>query len=119
MMLCQVVLSCITNYKDNDCILIQSFRNFHCSREIRTGGAATEYPFHSTKAPRHFKRISIGKIDDFINILDVNVRWDNLLTNSFDQIRSCLDEFSGLLVGLKNRSIRIRTDDSYAWILLF
>src|ERR1044072_5458711 len=119
MMLCQVVLSGITNYKDDDCILVQSFSNFHCRRQIRAGGAATEYPFYSSKAPRHFKRISIGNIDHFVNILDMNIRRDNLLTNSFDQIRSCLDEFSRLLVGLENRSIRIGTYDSYVWILLF
>src|ERR1051326_1845401 len=105
MMLCEVVLSCITNYEDNDCILFQSFSNSHCSREIRAGGAATEYSFHSSETPRHFKRISIGNVDHFVYILDVNVRRNNLLTNSFNQIRSCLDEFSRLLVGLKYRSI--------------
>src|ERR1044072_701336 len=104
MVLCQVVLSCITNYEDNDCILIQSFSNSHGSREIRAGGAATEYSFHSSETPRHFKRISIGNVDHFVHILDVNVRRDNLLTNSLNQIRSCLNKLSRLLIGLKNRS---------------
>src|SRR5690242_2579974 len=113
------MLSGITNYKDDNCTLIQSFRNSYCSGEIRASGTAAEYPFHSSQVSRQFKRISISNIDHFVNIFNMNVGWHNLLADSFDQIRSCFNEFSRLLVGLEDRAIRICTDYAYAWILLF
>src|SRR5690349_821061 len=119
MMLCQVMLSSITDDEDNDGILIQSFRNSYCGCEISTGRAPTKYSFHSSQPPRHFKRIAISNIDHFINVLDVNVWGHNLLTNSFNKVRSGLNKFSRLFISLEYRPVWICANDSDVWVLLF
>src|SRR5688500_20303288 len=49
----------------------------------------------------------------------MHVGWNDLLSNSFNQVRSCFDYVSGLFKRLKDRSIRISADDLDIRVMLF
>src|SRR5215213_6582831 len=109
----------VTNNEHNDCILIE--RGGHAQRrgEISSCGSAAENSLHPPQHARQLKRFTISDVDYFIDVLDVNVRWHDLLSDSLDEIRSRLYDLSGLFVILENRAVRIGADDADARILFF
>src|ERR1044072_4448934 len=119
MMLRQIVLTRVANNKDDNRVLIETTRDTECGGEIRAGGSAAEDSFRASQQARHLERFAIGYVDNLVNVLDVNVRWHNLLTDTFNEIRSCFNNLSGFFESLENRTIRIGADDSDVRILLF
>src|SRR6185436_13559419 len=106
------MLTGVANDKDDDRVLIESTRDTQCGSEIRASGSTAEDSLHTAQQPRQLKRFAIGYVDHLVNVLDVNVGWHNLLTDSLDEIRSRFDDLSGLFVSLENRTVRIGADDS-------
>src|ERR1043166_5248720 len=47
----------------------------------------------------------------------MNVRWHDFLADPFDEIRSRLNDFSGLFISFENRAVRIGSDDANPRIL--
>src|ERR1700741_4030510 len=119
MMLGQIMLAGVANNKDDNRVFVETTRDTQCGSEICASGSAAEDSLRTSQHARHLKRFAIGYVDYFVNVLDVNVGWNNLLTNSFNEVRSRLNNFSGLFVGLENRAVRIGADDSDVRIFLF
>src|SRR6185369_15177183 len=118
-MLRQVMLAGIANNEDYDCILVQISRDTQCRSEICAGRAAAKDSLQSPKLAGQFERFSIGDINHFVDVLDVYVRWNNLLADALDKVRSRLNNLSGLFVGLENRAVRICADNPDARVFLF
>src|SRR6266567_4542061 len=117
--LAQVVFACVANDEHHDRILVQFARNTESSDEVCSRRAATKYPFHTAQLARSLKRLAIGHVNDIVHIFDVNIWRNYFLTDSFNQIRSSLHQFSCFLVSLKYRSIRVGANDLYGGVLLF
>src|ERR1044072_8242934 len=101
-MLRQVMLACIADNENDDCILIKTARHAQSRSKIGSSRAAAEYSFHSTKHARHLKRFAISHVNHFVDILDMNVCRNNLLPDSLDEVRRRLVNLSGLFVGFEN-----------------
>src|SRR6266536_2032997 len=119
MKLAQVVFACVANDEHHDRILVSIARNTESSDEVCSRRAATKYPFYAAQLARRLKRLAIGHVNDIVHIFDVNIWRDYFLTDSFNQIRSSLHQFSCFLVSLKYRSIRVGPNDLDGRILLF
>src|SRR6185503_17811408 len=109
----------VTNNEHNDCILIERGGNTQCRGEIGSGGSAAENSLHASQHARHIKRFTIGDVDHFIDVLDVNVRWHDFLPDPLDEVRSGFYNLSGLLVSLEDRAVGISADDANARIFFF
>src|SRR4029079_2231059 len=118
-MLSQIMFASITNNEHNNCILIERGGNAQRRGQIRPRRSAAENPLRPPQHTRHFKRFTIGDVDYFVDVLDVNVRWHDFLPDSLDEIRRRLNYFSSLFVSLENRAIGIGADDANTRILFF
>src|ERR1051325_11118643 len=118
-MLRQVMFARVADDEDDDRFFVE--RRSHAQRrtEISAGGTAAENSFQASQHARHLKRFTIRDVDHFVDVLDVNVWWDDLLADAFDEIRSRFDDLSGLFVRLEDRTVRIGADDANARILFF
>src|ERR1041384_2837134 len=111
MMLRQIMLAGVTNNKNYNRVLVQRACHTQRGGEIGAGGSTAEDPLQPAQHPRQLKRFTIGNVDYFIDILYMNVRRHDLLTDSLDEIRSRFNNLSCLFVSLENRSVRIGADD--------
>src|SRR6185369_1704143 len=118
-MLRQIVFASITNNEHNDCILVERGCNAQRGGEIGAGRSAAENSLHSSQHTRQLKRFTIGDVDYFIYVLDMNVRWHDLLSDPLDKIRSSFYDLSGLFVILEDRAVRISADDANTRIFFF
>src|SRR6185295_1254987 len=101
------MLTGVANNKDDNRVLVEITRDTECGSEIRASGSTAEDSLHASQQARQFKRFAIGYVDHLVNVLDVNIGWHNLLTDSFDEVRSRFHNLSGLFVSLENRTVGI------------
>src|SRR5437868_1802516 len=113
------MLAGIANDENYDRVLVEILRHAQRGGQIRAGRAAAKYSFHSSEQARHLERLAIRYVDNFIDVLDVNVGRHNLLPDFLHQIRSRLDNLSGLFVSFENRTVRIGANDLDLRIFLF
>src|ERR1044071_852116 len=109
----------VTNNENYDGILVEIFRDTQRGRQVSARRSAAENSLHSPEEARQFKRLAIGHVYHFVDVLDVHIRRNNFLTDTFDEVWSRLDDFSCFLVCLENRTVWIGADDPDCRILLF
>src|ERR1700752_801356 len=119
MVLREIVLAGVADNKDYNCVLIKITRHAQRRSKICACGPTAEDSFHASEQTRHLKRLPIRNVNNLVDVFDVNVRWNDLLTNSLDEVRSGFNDLSRLFVSLKDRSIRIGADDFDTPIFLF
>jgi len=115
----QVVLTGVTDNKDDDRVLIKITRDTECGSEICASGSTAEYSLNASQQPRQLKRFAIRYVNHLVNVLNVNVGWNNLLTDSFNEVRSRFNNLSRLFISLEDRTVWIGADDSDGRIFLF
>src|SRR6266403_3836606 len=113
------MFSGIANDENNDRIVIQIAGDAKSRRQVCSSGTAAKNSFHATEEARHLKRFTIGGVGYLIDISDVNVRWYDLLSDAFHQVRSRLHKFPCLFIGLENRAVGVSADDLNMRILFF
>src|SRR5690349_7360357 len=113
------MLASVANNEDDDRTLVKIVRHAQSSSEICASRTAAKNSFQAPKHPRHLKRFTVRDVDHFVDVLDVHVRRNNLLTDALDEIRSSLNYLPGLFISLEDRAIRIGADDPDARVLLF
>src|SRR6185369_4798608 len=118
-MLRQVVLPGIADDEDDDRVFVERRSDAQRRGEIRARRATAKNSFQASQHARQLKRLTIRYIDHFIDVLDVNIRRHDLLTDTFDEIGRRFDNLSGLFVSLEDRAVRIGADDANTRILFF
>src|SRR5678816_2410490 len=113
------MLAGIADYENDDRILIKTTRHTQSRSEICASRSAAEDSFHSTEHARQFERFTISDVNHFVDILDVYVCRNDLLSDSLDEVRRRLDDLSGLFISFENRSVRICADNLDARVFLF
>src|SRR5689334_5944303 len=117
-MLRQIMFAGVTDNEHNESILIERGGYAQRGGEIGPRGSAAKNSLQAPQHARQLKRFTISHVDHFVDVLDVHVRWDDLLPDSLDEIRSGFNDLSGLFVSLEDRAVGIRADDANARILL-
>src|SRR5262249_40693962 len=119
MKLRQVVLTRVANDENNHGVFVGLARDAQGRSAVRAGRAAAKYAFYATQLARGFERLAIGDIQNFVHVLHVRVRGQNLLTDAFYQIRSRFGNLPGLFVFLVDRSDWVGADDFDVGVLFF
>ena len=114
----QVVLAGVANYENDDRVLIEIVCDAQSSGEICACRSAAKDSLQSPKHARQIERFPIRDVDHLVDVLDVHVRRNNFLTDTFDEIRSSLDDLPGFFVRLEDRTVGIGADDPDARVLL-
>src|SRR5688572_7488180 len=115
----QVMLASVANNEYDYRVFVERVRDPQRCCEVRARRTAAEDAFDSSQLPGHLKRFAIRDVDHFINVLDMYVWRNDLLSDSFHQIRRRFDEVPGFFERFEDRTIRIRADDLDVWVLLF
>src|SRR6266542_5646705 len=119
MKLGEVVFARVADDENNHRVLIQIARYPQSSSAIGAGRPAAKNPFYSSELSREIKRLAIGDVHHFVDILYLRIARQNFLADALNQVRSRFGNLSRLFVSLVNRADGIGADHSDIRISFF